>query len=72
MTMGLYEDALVAFDKVLVKSPNDPGALNNKGIALKNLGRLKEAVIAYENAIRVDPDDPERGITKAMRYWNSD
>jgi tetratricopeptide (TPR) repeat protein len=34
-----------------------PGDWNNKGVALKNLGKYDEAIEAFDRAIRLDPND---------------
>ena len=32
-------------------------ALNNKGLALKNLGKYQEAIEWYDKALKIDPND---------------
>ena len=41
-------------------TPNHVSALINRGIALKDLGRLDDAVASYERALALDPDRPMR------------
>ncbi|MEM1380737.1 MAG: sulfotransferase [Pseudomonadota bacterium] len=55
MHLGLYDDALQLFDKVLEKAPSDPATLTSKGHALKTAGRQNEAVACYADAIATNP-----------------
>ncbi len=50
------DDALASFDEALALTPDHVGALINRGIALKDLGRLDDAVAAYERALAINPD----------------
>lgn len=54
---GDYEGALVAFDKVLEKLPEDPATLTSRGHALKTYGRSQQAIEAYQAAIRAAPQN---------------
>lgn len=46
--------ALEAFDAALRDRPDDPGLLRRRGRALREQGRLDEALAAYSRAIEVD------------------
>ena len=35
----------------------DAVAWNNKGLALADLGRYEEAIICYDKALEIDPED---------------
>lgn len=53
---GNYSHALPYFDKSLELSPKFSLAWINKGIALKNLGRIDEAIACYDHVINdIDP-----------------
>jgi tetratricopeptide (TPR) repeat protein len=52
---GDHALALAQIDRALEKNPNDAVALNNRGIALKELKRLDEALASYERAIAISP-----------------
>ena len=54
---GAHEAALRYLDAALAINGNHPDALNNRGIALKELKRVPEALAAYERAIALDPDN---------------
>jgi tetratricopeptide (TPR) repeat protein len=50
-------DAIELYDAALAIQPDDHKALNNKGVALVNLGRYEEAIAAYDAALAIQPDD---------------
>src|ERR1700757_5247346 len=52
---GEHEAALREIDTALRINGNDADALNNRGIALKELHRREEALAAYEQAIAINP-----------------
>jgi Flp pilus assembly protein TadD len=45
-----YDEAIDAFDKAIEINPEYAGAWNNKGVALKLIGRTKESDAAYAKA----------------------
>ena len=53
------KDALPAFQKTAALMPDDAEAHYNLGVALKNLGRLDEAVASYRHALEIKPDYAE-------------
>jgi tetratricopeptide (TPR) repeat protein len=57
-------DALASYDAALAIRPHDANALNNRGLALKTLGRLDEAVASYDSALAVQPDFAEALINR--------
>lgn len=54
--MGIYEAAIERFTKLLACEPSLAAAYANRGAALSNLRRHKEALGDYDNAIRLKPD----------------
>lgn len=60
---GSYEEALKNYDLAIKLNPKDADYYNNKGkinfnqigVLLYSLGRLDEAIICYENTIKIDP-----------------
>ena len=54
-TLGRYEDAILAYDKVNELDP-DPDAYTLKGNMLKGMGRYEEAILAYDGAVDMEPD----------------
>ena len=47
-------------------------ALNLKGILLERLGRIKEAILSYETALNIAPDDINLSYNLAVAYFKSD
>ena len=54
---GNFEDALSFFEQALLLKPHDPDLWNNKGIALRSLGRYDEASFCYNKSLELDPRD---------------
>ena len=54
---GQYEDALNSFQKAISLKQNDPDLWNNKGIALRSLGRYNEAIECFNKSLEIDPRD---------------
>ena len=54
---GNFEDALIFFEQALLLKPDDPDLWNNKGIALRSLGRYNEASYCYNKSLELDPRD---------------
>ena len=52
-----FEDALSFFDQALLLKPDDPDLWNDKGIALRSLGRYDEASYCYNRSLQLDPRD---------------
>ncbi len=45
-----YDEALACFETALSLDPDRPDAHNNAGITLARMGRLREAIHAYDRA----------------------
>ncbi len=54
---GNFEQALSFFDQALLVKPDDPDLWNNKGTALRSLGRYDEATECYNKSLQLDPRD---------------
>jgi tetratricopeptide (TPR) repeat protein len=48
--------ALECYDVALVQRNDDAELLNNRGIVLQDLGRVREAIASYESALKTKPD----------------
>lgn len=50
--------------------PNDPRTLDRRGLAYLRMGQLKDAIIDYDSALKLDPKMPGalfgRGVAKLM------
>ncbi|HEV2127201.1 MAG TPA: tetratricopeptide repeat protein, partial [Thermomicrobiales bacterium] len=71
---GDWEQALEVNDAFLQRFPNDPEALNRKGHALLELGRLQEAWDAYAEALAADPANmiARRNLQRLEMLVNTD
>ena len=54
---GNFEDALSYFEQALLLKPDDPDLWNQKGDALRSLGRYDEASECYNKSLQLDPRD---------------
>ena len=54
---GNFEDALSFFEQALLLKPDDPDLWNQKGVALRSLGRYNEASECYIKSLQLDPRD---------------
>lgn len=63
LSRGRYEDAVRAFAEAESVPALKAGALQGRGIALSNLGRSKEAMVALQAAVAADPSQ--------WRAWNA-
>lgn len=64
--VGMYEEALEAYDRALELNPNDAIAWNNKGLTLASMERDEVAVECYDKAIENDPNYADAWFNKAM------
>ncbi|HMT06658.1 MAG TPA: tetratricopeptide repeat protein [Pyrinomonadaceae bacterium] len=55
----MFEKAVVAYKKLLAKTPDDPVANFNLGRALNKLNKDEDAEKALEKAVKLKPDDVE-------------
>ncbi|MBF0329963.1 MAG: tetratricopeptide repeat protein [Nitrospirae bacterium] len=63
-----YEDAINAYDEVLLLSPALYDAYFNRGIALQSLGRVDEAIISYGRALSIMPNSAESHYNLGLIY----
>ncbi len=54
---GNFESALSFFEQALLLEPENPDLWNQKGIALRSLGRYDEASECYNKSLQLDPRD---------------
>lgn len=52
---GDYENALAVVDKAILADPEKPEPHNLRGVILDAMGKLSEAAMEYELALRLDP-----------------
>jgi tetratricopeptide (TPR) repeat protein len=66
--MGLFDDAITAWQTGLRYAPNDPSLSNNLSIALMQIGRFDEAAVLAQTALARDPRMPQALNTMAQLY----
>lgn len=64
---GQHERALEAFDKA-IQAKADPEHYFRKGNSLAPLGRMNEAIAAYDAALKIKPDYPDAVNNKGNAY----
>ena len=52
-----FDDALGFFEQALLLNQNDPDLWNNKGIALRSLGRYEESMECFNKSLEIEPRD---------------
>ena len=53
---GLWNEAIFRWNQVLSIDPDNAVAHNNLGVGYEALGKIEEAVTAYQRATELDPD----------------
>ena len=54
---GKFEDALGYFEQALLLDPQNPELWNDKGVALRSIGRYDEAIECFNKSLELDPRD---------------
>ena len=54
---GNFEDALAFFEQALLLNQKNADLWNNKGVALRSLGRYDEALECFNKSLEIDPRD---------------
>ncbi|MGY5147806.1 MAG: tetratricopeptide repeat protein [Candidatus Nitrosopumilus sp. bin_7KS] len=57
MDEGEFHDALGYFEQALLLNQDDPDLWNNKGIALRSLGRYEESMECFNKSLEIEPRD---------------
>jgi len=52
-----FELALELFEQALLLDQNNPDLWNNKGIALRSIGRYGEAMECFNKSLEIEPRD---------------
>lgn len=56
-SMNMYQEALADATQCVALKPDWPKGYSRKGLALYKLGRMQEAKVAYEEGLRIDPNN---------------
>jgi Flp pilus assembly protein TadD len=56
---GKFEDALSYFEQALALDQNNADLWNNKGVALRSLGRYQEAMECFNKSLEIEPRDKQ-------------
>jgi Flp pilus assembly protein TadD len=68
---GRWEDAAKAYQMALAEQPDEPMIYNNRGFSLFIQGRMDEAIIDLQRALRLDPDmGPAKANLRLALAWN--
>lgn len=59
-----FTDAIISYDAILKKSPNNLAALNNKGYALGKLKKHAEAISCYDAGLGICPNEKTLLVNK--------
>ncbi len=59
---------MASYEKAIEIKPDYHLPWNNRGYALRQLGRLEEAMASYDKAVEIKPDDHEAWYSKACYY----
>jgi tetratricopeptide (TPR) repeat protein len=57
MDESKFDDALGFFEQALLLNQNDPDLWNNKGVALRSLGRYEESMECFNKSLEIEPRD---------------
>lgn len=66
---GDYDKALDITDRILEQEPKDVTMWNNRGVILRNMGRIEDAMEAYKNAITLDDQDVDPIFNLGFAYF---
>lgn len=57
LLQGMFEQALSYFEQASLLDQSDARIWNQKGVALRSLGRYDEALECFNKALEIDPAD---------------
>jgi tetratricopeptide (TPR) repeat protein len=71
-SMGLYNESLPFYDKVIARNQSNFMAWYYKGSALSELGRYDETIVCFDRALEIKPDykATEDARKEALREQN--
>ncbi|WP_215429516.1 tetratricopeptide repeat protein, partial [Akkermansia muciniphila] len=71
-----YKKSLKGYNRILKINPADDASFANKGIVLSNLGKQKEALKCYIQALKINKDNKiakqkRRSLIGSQQFWES-
>ena len=70
-TQEAWAEAIEAYESALAERPNDATILNNRGFSYFMQGRVDEAIVDLERALRLDPElTPARYNLRLAHAWS--
>jgi tetratricopeptide (TPR) repeat protein len=67
--LGMFGDALAAYNKALEKDPNDSKAHFNRGQLYFQDNEYEKAIVDYSEAIRIEPDVPLYYVSRGRCHY---
>lgn len=70
---GLWSEALFRFKKAAEQRPNDGKVLNNLAVSYEAVGQYDNALMAYKEALKVDPGNRElrRNYSRFIEFYQA-
>lgn len=65
LSINSTQKALDLFSKAIAKDPENTMAWNNKGVALRKMGKIEDAIDCYNKALSISPDLSQALMNKA-------
>ena len=69
LQIGMLDNAITAFKKVILINPNHVDAHNNLGVALKNQGRFDEAIESFQRVLKIKNDYVDAYYNLGNIFW---
>ena len=66
MRLGRWEEALDAYVRAAALVPGEVRYHRNVGAAMVNLGRRDEAIARFDEIVRIDPENPDGHVGRAL------
>ena len=67
---GLYDQAILDYNKALKINPRYAEAYNNRGVAYRRKGQYDRAISDYNKALEINPRDAEAYNNRGVAYSN--
>ena len=70
---GLWSEALFRFKRAAEQRPGDSKVLNNMAVAYEAIGQYDNALLAYQEALKADPNnrDLKRNYSRFIEFYQA-